>query len=220
MPLRLQADATAATSRCYAATRRCHCGYKQIPLRLQADATATTNRCCAATSRYHCGYKQIPLRREADATAATSSCHCGYKQMPMRLHTVNKTTNRPNIRHHSCPTSLHTLYSRSSSPRRMIRPVSTLMCSSQRASLFALPSVRCFHSYAESYAETYAALTAQICVNSPIVDIDVLFECSPGARRRLQMHHPQRLLPDNVRHGPRSSHGSAPLAGSRSPLQC
>ena len=30
IPLRLQTDATAATS-------RCHCGYKQIPLRLQAD---------------------------------------------------------------------------------------------------------------------------------------------------------------------------------------
>jgi hypothetical protein len=61
----------------------------------------------------------------------------------------------------------------------MNRPVSTLLCSSQRASLFALPSVRCFHSYAESYAETYAARIAQIGVNSPIVDIDVLFECSP-----------------------------------------
>jgi len=33
---------------------------------------------------------------------------------------VNKTADRPNIRHHSYPTSSHTLYSRSSSPRRMI----------------------------------------------------------------------------------------------------
>ena len=146
--------------------------FKQMPLRLQANAIVATTRC-------HCGYKQIPLRRHADATAATSRCHCGYKQMPLRLHTVNKTTDRPNIQHHSCPTSSHTLYSRSSSLRRMIRPVSTFLCSSQRASLYALPSVRCFHSYAESYAETYAARITQIGVNSPIVDIDVLFECSP-----------------------------------------
>ena len=104
-----QADTTAATS-------RCHCGYKQIPLRLQIDTPATTNRC-------HCGYKQIPLRRQADATAATNRSHCGYKQMPLRLHTVNKTADRPNIRQHSCPTSSHTLYSRSSSHRRMIRSV-------------------------------------------------------------------------------------------------
>ena len=44
-----------------------------------------------------------------------------------------------------------------------------------------------------------------------LVDISVLFECSPVVER-LQMPHPQRLLPDNVRHGPRSSHASAPLA--------
>ena len=49
IPLRLQVDATAATS-------RCHCGYKQIPLRRQADVTAATSRC-------HCGYKQMPLRQ-------------------------------------------------------------------------------------------------------------------------------------------------------------
>ena len=94
-------------------SNRYHCGYKQMPLRLQIDTPATTNR-------YHCGDKQMPLRRQADATAATSRNHCGYKQMPLRLHTVNKTADRPNIRHHSCPTSSHTLYSRSSSPRRMI----------------------------------------------------------------------------------------------------
>ena len=93
MPLRLQADATAATSRCH-----CDCGYEQMPLRLRADATATTSRC-------HCDYKQMPLRLQADAPAS---------------YTVNKTTDRPNVRHHSCPTSSHTLYSRSSSPRRMI----------------------------------------------------------------------------------------------------
>ncbi len=124
-----QADTTAATS-------RCHCGYKQMPLRLQTDTTAATNRypcdykqmpmwlqtdTTAATNRYHCGdKKQMPLRRQADATAATNRSHCGYKQMPLRLHTVNKTADRPNIRQHSCPTSSHTLYSRSSSPRRMI----------------------------------------------------------------------------------------------------
>ena len=113
IPLRLQADATAATS-------RCHCGYKQMPLRLQKDTPATTNRC-------HCGYKQIPLRRQADAAAATSRCHCGYKQKPLRLQanataaTHSKQNSiQSNIRQHSCPTSSHTLYSRSSSPRRMI----------------------------------------------------------------------------------------------------
>ena len=143
-----------------------------MPLRLQTDAIMTTNR-------YHCGDKQMPLRLQADATAAVSRCHCSYIQP------VNKTTDRPNIRHHSCPTSSHTLYLRSSLPRRMNRLVSTLLCSSQHASLFALPSVRCFHSYAESYAETYAARIAQIGVNSPKVVINVLFECSPP-RRRLQ----------------------------------
>ena len=66
-------------------------------------------------------FKQMPLRLQADATAATSRCHCGYKQKPLRLHKVNKTADRPNIRQHSCPTSSQTpLYSRSSSPRRMI----------------------------------------------------------------------------------------------------
>ena len=108
-----QADATAATS-------RCHCGYKQMPLWLQTDTTAATSRC-------RCGDQQMPLRRQADATAATSRSHCGYEQMPLQLqkmplrqHTVNKTADKPNIRHHSCPTSSQTLYSRSTSPRRMI----------------------------------------------------------------------------------------------------
>jgi hypothetical protein len=87
---------------------KCHCGYKQMPLRLRlrADATATTSRC-------HCGYKQMPPRLQADATAS---------------YTVNKTTDRPNVRHHSCPTSSHTLYSRSSSPRRMIPSGVHLAC--------------------------------------------------------------------------------------------
>ena len=61
-----------------------------------------------------------------------------------------------------------------------------------------------------------------------LVDISVLFECSPVVDYRclilrfcvinVQIFHlhlmrlSQRLLPDNVRHGPRSSHASAPLA--------
>jgi hypothetical protein len=202
MPLRLRADATAATS-------RCHCGYNQMPLRLQADATAATSRC-------HCGYKQMPLRLRADATAATSRCHCSYEQMPLRLHKLNKITDRPNIRHQSCPTSSHTLFFAPQNDSVRCPPC----CAAFSAPACSLcpPSIASILSYAESYAETYAASSnrthrrqlPQGRHQRPVRGL---------SRRRLQMPHPQRLLPDNVCHGPRSSHSSAPLAESRSSLR-
>ncbi len=194
MPLRLQADATAATSRCH-----CDCGYEQMPLRLRADATATTSRC-------HCGYKQMPPRLQADATAS---------------YTVNKRTDRPNVRHHSCPTSSHTMYSRSScfAPQNdSVRCPPCCAALSAPACSLCPPSIASILSYAESYAETYAASSnrthrrqlPQGRHQRPVRGL---------SRRRLQMPHPQRLLPDNVCHGPRSSHSSAPLAESRSSLR-
>jgi hypothetical protein len=170
--------------------------FKQMPLRLwlQADATATTNR-------YHCGDKQMPLWLQADATAAINRCHCGYKQMPLRLHTVNKTTDRPNIRHHSCPTTSHILYlySRSSSPRRSNDPSGVhldVQLSARQLFCFALRPVLPFlrRKLCRDVRSSNRTNWRQLPHRRHRCPLRVL------PRRRLQMHHPQRLLPDNVRH--------------------